>query len=100
MKINVAEKDSQCIIALDGMLDSSTAPQFQEVVARQLEKNNSNLVIDLEKLSYTSSQGIRTFLTLIKTFSANNGNLVFRNIQPSVREVFDMSGLLQAMKVE
>lgn len=100
MKISVTEKNEQTIISLDGMLDSSTAPQFQEAVARQLEKSNLNLAVDLSELSYTSSQGIRTFLTLIKTVAARKGKLVFRNIQPSVREVFEMSGLLQAMTVE
>lgn len=100
MKISVTEKNEQTIISLDGMLDSSTASQFQEAVARQLEKSNLNLAVDLSELSYTSSQGIRTFLTLIKTVAARKGKLVFRNIQPSVREVFEMSGLLQAMTVE
>lgn len=100
MKISVTEKNEQTIISLDGMLDSSTASQFQEAVARQLEKSNLNLAVDLSELSYTSSQGIRTFLTLIKTVAARKGKLVFRNVQPSVREVFEMSGLLQAMMVE
>lgn len=100
MKISVTEKNEQTIISLDGMLDSSTASQFQEAVARQLEKSNLNLAVDLSELSYTSSQGIRTFLTLIKTVAARKGKLVFRNVRPSVREVFEMSGLLQAMTVE
>lgn len=100
MKISVTEKNNQTIITLDGMLDSSTAPGFQEVVAEQLEKSELNLVIDLAGLEYTSSQGVRTFLTLIKSVSARKGILVFRNIQPSVREVFEMSGLAQAMTIE
>lgn len=100
MNISVTENNGQTTIALDGMLDSSSAPKFQEIVNQELEKKNLNIVIDLANLAYTSSQGIRTFLTLLKTMSARNGILVFRNIQPAVMEVLDMSGISQAMVIE
>jgi len=100
MKIEISKKESQTIVALDGMLDSNTAPEFQETVSKLLEQEMINIVFDLGKLTYTSSQGIRTFLSLLKTASSRNGNLVFRNIQPAVLEVFDMSGISQVMKIE
>jgi len=100
MEIKVTEKDNQTIIALNGMLDSTSAPAFQDVVNKQMEKEQMNLVLDLEQLAYTSSQGIRTFLTLLKAAASKQGKLVFRHIQPAVLEVFDMSGLTQAMTIE
>ena len=100
MEIKVTEKDNQTIIALNGMLDSSSAADFQNVANQQLEKENMNLVLDLEKLEYTSSQGIRTFLTLMKMAVSKQGKLVFRHIQPAVKEVFDISGLTDAMTIE
>lgn len=100
MKITVTEKNAQTTIALEGMLDSSSAARFQEIVNQQLVKENINLVIDLAELMYTSSQGLRTILTLIKTVMSKNGKLVFRNIQPAVQEVLDMAGISQAMVVE
>ena len=104
MKINVTQHDGQTVIALDGMLDSSSAPLFQRTINEQLDILDSsthlNLALDLSKLTYTSSQGIRTILTLMKTVMACQGKLVFRDIQPAVREVFDMSGISQAMEIE
>ena len=102
MKINVTQQDNQTIIGLEGMLDSSSAAHFQDVVNETLESATTplNIVLDLSNLAYTSSQGIRTILTLMKTVMARQGKLIFRNIQPTVREVFDMSGISQAMVIE
>jgi len=100
MKTTVTENNGQTTIALDGMLDSSSSAQFQEIVNQHLEKENIDIVIDLSELTYTSSQGIRAILTLIKTVMSRHGKLVFRNIKPAVKEVLDMAGISQAMVIE
>lgn len=100
MKITVTENNGQANIALEGMLDSSSATQFQEAVNKQLEKEKIDIVLDFSELTYTSSQGLRTILTLIKTVMSRNGRLVFRNIKPAVKEILDMAGISQAMVIE
>lgn len=100
MNVKVTEQNGQTTIAVEGMLDSSSASQFQEVVNQQLEKKDLDLVVEMSELTYTSSQGIRTILTLIKAMLARNGKLVFRNIKPAVKEVLDMAGISQAMVIE
>ena len=115
MKVNVTTTAGQTVIALDGMLDSASTPQFLEVINQILQpvpgpefvegeptegQTPLNLVLDLTALSYTSSQGIRGILTLMKAVIARQGRLVFRGIQPPVREVFDMCGISQAMVIE
>lgn len=100
MNVKVTEQNGQTTIAVEGMLDSTSASKFQEVVNQQLEKKNLDLVIEMSEMTYTSSQGIRTILTLIKTMLARNEKLVFRNIKPAVKEVLDMAGISQAMVIE
>lgn len=100
MNINTVTTDGVTTVTLEGMLDSTSASKFQEAVSALLEKENMNLVFDMGGLEYTSSQGIRTFLTLLKTAAVRGGKLVFRNIRPAVKEVFDMSGLSQLMTIE
>jgi len=100
MIINETKNASQTIITLNGMLDSTSAPQFQEIVDHLLKNETIDVVIDMTDLTYTSSQGLRIILTLIKAVIARNGKLIFRNIRPAVREVFDMAGISQAMNIE
>lgn len=100
MNIKVTEQGGQTTIALVGMLESSSAPHFQEVVDQQLAKDKIDIVVDMTDLEYTSSQGLRIILTLIKTVITKNGKLVFKNIRPAVKEILDMAGISQAMVIE
>ena len=98
MKIDIQKTDGQTVITLDGMLDSSSAAQFQETVNGILsEPADFDLLLDCSGLAYISSQGIRTVLTLIKASIARKGKLVFSGIRPAVKEVFDLCGLSQTM---
>lgn len=100
MNISTKTIDSQTTVAVEGMLDSASAAQFQEFAGKLLDSEKIDLVFDLSGLEYTSSQGIRTFLTLMKKAQIQQGKIVFRHIRPAVREVFDMAGLSQIMNIE
>lgn len=100
MNVKVTEQNGLTTVTLEGMLDSTSAPKFHEIVNKLLEKEDLNLVVEMSGLTYTSSQGIRTILTLIKAMLSRNGKLVFRNIRPAVKEVLDMAGISQAMVIE
>jgi len=97
---NTKISGGQTLMTIEGMLDSTSAPQFQERVTELLKDDNLDLIVDLAELTYTSSQGIRTILSLIKTMKQRNARLIFRNICPAVREVLDMAGISQAMTIE
>ncbi len=97
MNIITKTVDGQTTVILEGMLDSSSAASFQELAGKLLEEGKKDLAFDLSGLEYTSSQGVRTFLTLLKR---SEGKMVFRHIRPAVREVFDMAGLSQIMDIE
>jgi len=100
MTIKTTTQDNRTTIALEGMLDSTSAAQFQEAVEEQLAKEPIDIIMDMSGLTYTSSQGLRIILTLIKRVMSAQGKLVFRNIRPAVREVLDMAGISQAMTIE
>jgi len=100
MKINISEKDGRTCIALDGMLDTNSTPAFKDMVKKLLDEGKCRFTLDLKDLVYTSSQGIRTILTLMKAAPAHGGDLIFTNIRPAVMEIFELSGLSSAMNIE
>ncbi len=95
-------KDNQLILSLEGRIDSGNAPEIEEEVLRiikeQIEDNNSSLdlVIDAEKLEYISSAGLRVLLHVRK----KRAELVVKNVNNEVYEIFDMTGFNQMMTVE
>ncbi len=84
--------DNKAIVTLDGRLDTTNADQFQQDIAPLMEGDKPDIDIDCTGMTYTSSQGLRLFLTLQKSVMTRGGKMVMRNMNPQVKEVFDITG--------
>ena len=85
-------------VALEGRLDTASAPEFEAVVKNELA-GVEKLVLDLAKLKYTSSAGLRTILLAQKTMN-KQGEMILRNVGEEVMDVFDMTGLADLLTIE
>ena len=92
MDIKITQQENKTIVVLNGKIDTSNADQFQQDVAPLMEGENPDIEIDCTDMSYTSSQGLRIFLMLQKSVMARGGKMVMRNMNPQVKEVFDITG--------
>jgi anti-anti-sigma factor len=92
MDIKISQQDNKTMVVLNGRIDTSNADQFQQDVAPLMEGENPDIDIDCTDMSYTSSQGLRIFLMLQKSVKARGGKMVMRNMNPQVKEVFDITG--------
>ena len=88
MNVTITNQDNKTLVVLDGRLDTSNADQFQQDIAPLMEGDKP----DCTAMSYTSSQGLRLFLMLQKSVMARGGKMVMRNMNPQVKEVFDITG--------
>lgn len=99
MNVKVEKIDNKQIAILLGRIDTSTAEQVQNALLPLTEMENPEIEIDCTNLDYTSSQGLRIFLQMQKTVSLKKGHLVLTNMQPNVREVFDISGFSKIIEI-
>ena len=84
-------------IALSGRIDSNNAHAAEEEIARLTsERPDAPVVMDLQKLEYISSAGLRVLLHLKKT----NPDLRLVNVTSEVYEILDMTGFTEMMTVE
>ena len=89
MEIKTKAEGNKLTIAVSGRVDTVTAPELE---AGLKFGDAKNVVIDLKDVPYMSSAGLRLLLTAHKTMLANGGELQIANVQPSVREVLDITG--------
>ena len=75
-------------VSLEGRLDTISAPEFEAVVRKELEGVEC-FVLDLKKLQYTSSAGLRVLLTAHKRMK---GTMKLTNVSELVMEVLEMTG--------
>lgn len=80
------------IIHVAGRIDTITAGDFESEVMTNAQDDNAVLVLDCSNLDYISSSGLRVFLILQKKLLSNSGKLLLSSMQPSIKEVFDISG--------
>ena len=92
MNVTINQQDEKTFVVLDGRIDSTNADQFQHDIAPLMEGDNPDIDIDCTDMTYTSSQGLRVFLLLEKSVLARDGKMVMHNMDPHVKEVFDITG--------
>lgn len=86
-------------LVLEGNLDNSTAAVLEERLNSALENKPARLVFDLAGLKFATSIGIRLFLLAGKKQRAHQGQVSFVNLQPQIKEVFDIMGSMPDMQV-
>ena len=91
MIVSKKQEGSNLTVALEGRIDTLTAPQLETELAPLLE-GVSALVIDLAQVAYISSAGLRVLLSTHKKMRSAGGALTIANAVPAVREVFDITG--------
>ena len=96
MKINFNNNNGILNVALDGRLDTTTAPELENFIGNNYDGTGS-IVIDCEKLSYISSAGLRVLLAAQKK---TNGAMKLTNVCELVMEVFEMTGFADILVIE
>lgn len=93
MELTVSRKDNAHIIALHGRWDTFTAGKTEEIFAEFLHDNALRFVVlDLSRVDYVSSFGLRALLNLGKALEPLDGGVHLTGLQPAVRKVFEGSG--------
>ena len=92
MEITQSKKGDVLVFEIAGRLDAVTAAEAETVLLDLPEEDSIALLINLEKLEYVSSAGLRVLLMVAKKIQAVGGKVVLSNLSELVKEVFDISG--------
>lgn len=92
MDIKIKQEGEKTVATLSGRLDTTNADQFQKDITPLMQLENPDIELDCTDMEYTSSQGLRLFLTLQKNVSSRKGKMVMTHMKAQVKEVFDITG--------
>ncbi len=98
MTINKQQNGAALTLALEGRLDTTTAPQLEAELKASLNGVES-LILDFSKLDYISSAGLRVLLSAHKQMAGKSG-MKIRNANEIVQEVFDVTGFADILTIE
>ena len=98
MTIQKSMNGSTLEIALEGRLDTVTAPELEAELKQSMDGAES-LIFDFSKLDYISSAGLRVLLSAHKVMSRKGGMKV-THVNEIVQEVFDVTGFADILTIE
>lgn len=98
MDIQLTQNDKQVVFALDGRLDTTSAPKLEAELKRNIG-NSELLVFDFSKLEYLSSAGLRVILATQKVMN-KQGKMVVRNVNETIMEIFEVTGFVDILTIE
>lgn len=97
MTIHQTENEGKIIFALEGRLDTTTAPDLEAVISEK--KDASEIEFDFSKLEYISSAGLRVLLSTQKAMNAKGGKMLIKNVSDDVLEVFEITGFVDILTI-
>ena len=98
MQINKTQNNTDLIVALEGRLDTTTAPQLEAELKRSLNGITA-LTLDLAGLEYLSSAGLRVILSAQKVMN-KQGGMVVKNANDTIMEIFEVTGFSDILNLE
>ena len=99
MSLNIEKKAGEAVILLKGRLDTTTAPELEKYLEKELQ-NMTEIVLDMEELEYISSAGLRVLLMAQKAMNQKNGTLKLIHVNEMIQEVFEITGFTDILTIE
>ncbi len=98
LNINKTVDGAKTAFALEGRLDTVTAPELEQAIMGSLE-GVSELTLDFANLEYISSAGLRVLLSAQKAM-AKQGTMKLVNVSETVMEIFEVTGFSEILTIE
>ena len=99
MNISKLLEEGRIVLALDGRLDTASAPRLQEVLIPAFDEAG-DVTLDFADLAYVSSAGLRVLLTGLKTAKARGASMTVRKVSDEIMEVLEMTGFADMLAFE
>lgn len=99
MNIETRDENGVAVVLLTGEMDTTTSPEAESFLNDLQQEGKNRILLNLEKLDFISSAGLRVLLATAQNLKSEGGELRVSNLNPDVKEVFDISGFSTLLMV-
>ncbi len=97
MDISLIRRGTQGELKLKGYIDAGNAAEVEKILVDTAARFDT-IVLDMEKLEYISSAGLRAFKHLYMELRRKGGTLYARHPGPAIMEVLEVTGFTRLFK--
>ena len=99
LELTVSEHDGETVLHAAGELDVNTAPDLRERLARLVNDGVRTIVVDLGEVTFVDSTALSVLVSALKRLRQADGDLELAAPNPSVRRVFEITGLTRLFTI-
>ena len=100
LEITQQQLQSTTVLSVVGAVDSNTAPELQAALLRATEASTGSVELDLAKVSYMSSAGLRALLLAAKALQKRSERLKVSNVPAQILNVLNLTGFTTFIDVK
>ena len=93
LSLSTRTEGDRTVVTVGGEIDVYTAPLLREVLDKQVAAGRTELVVDLEKVTFMDSTGLGVLVGRLKLVRGQNGTLRIVSAQDRILKVFKITGL-------
>lgn len=98
MIVNKTNDGGVLTVAIEGRVDTTTAPQLEESVKADIE-GVTELIFDFSNVDYISSAGLRVLLSFQKIMN-KQGDMIVKGANDDIKEIFEVTGFSDILTIE
>jgi anti-sigma B factor antagonist len=99
LELTVSENGAETMVSAAGELDVNTAPELREQLARLVTEGARTVVVDLAAVTFVDSTALSVLVSALKRLRQADGDLQLEAPSPSVRRVFEITGLTRLFTI-
>ncbi len=99
MNTIVSTVGTVAVVTVEGRIDTVNAPEFELCMLECMAKGHRDFIVDLSRLDYISSAGLRIVLSVAKKAKAAGGGIACCSLHGVVKKVFDVSGFANILPI-
>lgn len=98
MKVTESIDNNIAILEVEGSIDSKTAPEFEKTALSAIN-SQAQVIIDLTKVEFLSSAGLRVLLMIYRQIKARSGKVVLVGVSEEIQEVMSNTGFINFFNI-
>ena len=87
MSLNIEDKGKAKVVKLEGKLDVNLSVSIESELDALTESGSINLILEISKVEYLSSSGIRVFINMMRKIKDKNGRLVLASVPDVIKKI-------------
>jgi anti-sigma B factor antagonist len=99
MEVSLKKSGDISVVDISGSIDSKTAPDLQQNIL-DIVPDTNKIILDLTKVSFVSSAGLRVLLMVYRQLKAKDGKVVLVGLSDEIKDVMFMTGFITFFAIE